>query len=128
MDEWHIDSGTDIVSAINRGLDEAGAGIIVFSPHSRESRWVEAESSYLTYARIQENKILIPVLAHDDAWVPPLLRPLARRAIHETKAIADALLHRTAGPPPVRKPELGRVERLRISIGAPLARTVLLCA
>ena len=70
----------------------------------------------MTYARIQENKILIPVLAHADAWVPPLLRPLARRAIHETKAIADALLHRTAGPPPVRKPELGRVERVRISI------------
>ena len=41
-DQWHIDPGTDIVSAINRGLDEAGAGIIVFSPHSRESRWVEA--------------------------------------------------------------------------------------
>ena len=115
-DQWHIDPGTDIVSAINRGLDEAGAGIIVFSPNSRESRWVEAESSYLTYARIQENKILIPVLAHADAWVPPLLRPLARRAIHETKAIADALLHRTAGPPPVRKPELGRVERVRVSI------------
>ena len=115
-DQWHIDPGTDIVTAINRGLDEAGAGIIVFSQHSRESRWVEGESNYLTYARIQENKILIPVLAHADACVPPLLRPLARRAIHETKAIADALLHRTAGPPPVRKPELGRVERVRISI------------
>lgn len=70
-DQWFIDPGTDIVAAINRGLDEAGAGVIVFSDHSRESRWVDAETSYLTYARIQENKVLIPVMAHGDAWVPP---------------------------------------------------------
>jgi hypothetical protein len=62
-DQWDIDAGTDIVAAINKGLDEADAGIIVFSDHSKESRWVEAESSYLTYARIQESKVLIPVIA-----------------------------------------------------------------
>lgn len=77
-DQWEIDAGTDIVAAINRGLDGADAGIVVFSDQSRESRWVEAESNYLTYARIQESKVLIPVMAHADAWVPPLLRPLAR--------------------------------------------------
>jgi hypothetical protein len=40
------------VASINAGLDEAGAGIIAFSRHSRESRWIEAEARYLTYARI----------------------------------------------------------------------------
>ena len=77
------------MASINAGLEEAGAGIIAFSRHSRESRWVEAEVSYLTYARIQEEKILIPVRVSGDAWVPPLLRPLARRGIEEIDAIAQ---------------------------------------
>jgi hypothetical protein len=115
-DQWHIDAGTDIVSAINQGLDNADAGIIVFSNHSRESRWVDAEASYLTYARIQEGKPVIPVMVHGDAWVPPLLRPLARRTIDEADAIADALRNRTAGPPTARKPEHGRVEMVLISL------------
>ena len=115
-DKWEIGPGDDIVASINAGLDEAGAGIIVFSQHSRESRWVEAEVSYLTYARIQESKLLIPVVLGDDAWVPPLLRPLARRGIDEIDAIADALLHRRPGPPPRRAPEHGRVERVLISL------------
>jgi len=42
LDKWEIGPGDDIVASINAGLDEAQAGIIVFSPHSRESRWVEA--------------------------------------------------------------------------------------
>jgi hypothetical protein len=37
-------AGDDIVASINAGLDQAGAGIIVFSRHSKESRWVEAEA------------------------------------------------------------------------------------
>src|ERR1017187_421028 len=114
-DKWEIGPGDDIVASINAGLDEAGAGIIVFSRHSRESRWVEAEVSYLTYARIQESKLLIPVMVGDDVWVPPLLRPLARRGIEEIDAIADALLHRKAGPPPRVAPEHGRVERVLIT-------------
>jgi hypothetical protein len=88
FDKWEIAPGDDIVASINAGLEEAGAGIIAFSRHSRESRWVEAEVSYLTYARIQDDKILIPVMVSDDAWVPPLLRPLARRGIEEIDAIA----------------------------------------
>ena len=62
LDKWEIGPGDDIVASINRGLDEADAGIIVFSEHSGESRWVEAEVGYLTYARIVESKALIPVV------------------------------------------------------------------
>jgi TIR domain len=63
LDKWEIRPGDDIVASINAGLDQADAGIIVFSQHSHESRWVEAEVSYLTYARVQEQKVLIPVVA-----------------------------------------------------------------
>ena len=75
LDKWEIGPGDDIVAKINDGLDEAGAGIIVFSRHSRDSRWVEAEVSYLTFARIEEGKNLIPIMLDADAYVPPLLRP-----------------------------------------------------
>ena len=69
------------VANINAGLAEAGAGIIVFSRHSRNSRWVEAETSYLTDARIEGQKILIPVALGEDCFVPPLLGPLGRLPI-----------------------------------------------
>src|SRR3954462_10186752 len=94
LDKWMIGPGDDIVARINDGLEQAGAGLIVFSAHSRENRWVEAGVSYLTYARILEGKALIPVRIGEDASVPPLLRPLAWRGIEEVDAIADALLHR----------------------------------
>ncbi|HYI07924.1 MAG TPA: tetratricopeptide repeat protein [Thermoanaerobaculia bacterium] len=116
LDQWTIAPGDDIVARINAGLEEANAGLIVFSSHSRESRWVEAEVSYLTYARIQEGKVLIPVVAGDDAYVPPLLRPLARRGIEEVEAIADALKSRRAVPPHVTSPVAGRYERVVVSL------------
>jgi hypothetical protein len=116
LDKWEIGAGDDIVASINAGLDQAGAGIIVFSRHSKESRWVEAEVSYLTYARIQEQKVLIPVMVGEDCFVPPLLRPLARRGIEEIDAIADALLHRKAKPIPARPPEQGRRERVLVTL------------
>jgi tetratricopeptide (TPR) repeat protein len=115
-DKWMIGPGDDIVAKINEGLEQAGAGLIVFSAHSRENRWVEAEVSYLTYARIKEGKVLIPVLAGPDAYVPPLLRPLAWCGIDQVDAIADALLHRRAGPPPVASAATGRREQVLVSL------------
>jgi hypothetical protein len=88
----------------------------VFSEHSRASRWVESEVSYLTYARICEGKVLIPVTIDNNAWVPPLLRPLARRGIGEIDAIADALLGRRPGPPPLGSSDWGSTERVLISL------------
>jgi len=74
LDQWEIAPTDDIVSSINSGLDQADAGIIVFSEHSESSQWVKAEVSYLTYARIQEAKPLIPVTLSASAYVPSLLR------------------------------------------------------
>ncbi len=116
LDKWEIGPGDDIAAGINAGLEAANAGLIVFSRHSLESRWVEAEISYLTFARIEEGKILVPVVVGTDSYVPPLLRPLARRAIEETDAIADALLGRKPKPPAQPVPGHGRTERVVISL------------
>jgi len=116
LDKWEIGPGDDIVAKINEGLEETQAGLIVFSAHTIESGWIKAETSYLTYARIQEGKALIPVILGDGVHIPPLLRPLARRGIEEIEAIADALLNRRAGPPPVGSPAEGRCERVLVTL------------
>lgn len=116
LDKWEIGPGDDIVASINAGLDEAGCGILVFSKQSWESLWVRAEASYLQYARIEEGKVLIPVIVgQGNLWLPPLLRPLARRGIDEVDAIADAVLGRRGGPP-VRPVAHGSSKTARVTL------------
>ncbi len=114
---WEIRPGDDIVERIDGGLEAADAGVVLFSRHTWGSSWVKAEARYLSYARIEEEKVLIPVMAEAGAWVPPLLRPLARRGVEEVEAIAEALLHRSAGPPALGSVEDRQVERVVISLG-----------
>src|SRR5438067_1104654 len=57
LDRWTMGPGDNFVAKINEGLEQADAGLIVFSIHARESCWVKAEVDYLTYARIHENKV-----------------------------------------------------------------------
>ena len=62
--------------------------------------------------------MLIPVTVDNHAWVPPLLRPLARRGIDEIDAIADAVLGRRPAPPPLGSSDWGRTERVLICLQA----------
>jgi hypothetical protein len=116
LDKWEISPGDDIIARMNDGLMEADAGLIVFSAQSLESPWVKAEVSSLTYERIKSGQPLIPVQVGDDAYIPPLLKPLCRLGIEEYGAIADALLSRRSGPPPLGQPESGRLERVRLRL------------
>ena len=117
LDHWEIVAGDSIVEAINRGLDTADAGLIVFSAASKESRWVDAETDYLTYARIQEGKPLIPVELGDAPYVPPLLRPIARHGIDEVEAIVTALQTRRREPLAQHRPtESGHLESVTVRL------------
>ena len=78
FEKWEISAGDDVVASVNAGLGEAGAAIIAGSRYSRDSRWVETETSYLADARVNEQGILI---LGDECFVPPLLAPLARLRI-----------------------------------------------
>jgi tetratricopeptide (TPR) repeat protein len=98
LDKWEIGLSGDFIAKINEGLDEADAGIIVFSKASADSPWVKAEASYLTWARIKEGKLLIPVELGDAPFIPALLRPLIRHPIGNVGAIVDALHNRKPGP------------------------------
>jgi TIR domain-containing protein/CHAT domain-containing protein/AAA ATPase-like protein len=115
LDAWQIPIGQDFVASINKGLDEAEASIIVFTADADASPWVKAELSYLIYARVHEQKPLIPVVLGAGATIPPLLRMLVRRGIDEIDAIAEALRHRGT-PRPAPSPEQGRVIPVVISL------------
>jgi hypothetical protein len=115
LDAWEINAGHDFVSKINQGLHDARAGIIVFSRSARESRWVEAEVSYLIWSAVEESKPLMPIALDDDAFIPPLLRPRLRKGIEDVAAIADALRH-PEKPAPVTPTRDASVERVVISL------------
>jgi tetratricopeptide (TPR) repeat protein len=116
LDKWEIGPSDDIVARINSGLDEAHAGIIVFSSHTCSGHWAAAEVSYLAYARIADGSLLVPVVLGEDAIVPALLRPLARHGVHEIGAIAVALRGRHRGLQPGGRPEPGRVDVISVSL------------
>ena len=100
LDKWDIAPGDDIIAKMNEGLGQADAGVIVFAAQSLHSPWVKAEVSSLTHERIKTGQPLIPVQVGNDAYIPPLLRPLCRLSIDDHAAIADAVLHRRPSPPP----------------------------
>ena len=116
FDQWEISPGDDIIARMNEGLEQADAGLIVFSAQSLHSPWVNAEVSSLTYERIKNGQPLLPVQVGDDAYVPPLLRPLCRLGIEDHEGIVAALLQRRAGPPPLGSPPPGRQERVRLGL------------
>lgn len=117
LDKWEIGAGDDIVASINNGLDEADAGLIVFSENTMDSRWVSAEVSYLIYSRIEEGKILIPVVIEEGFKIPPLLRALLRQSIDNVDAIVDGLLNRKPHPGPSATVAHGRTECVLVSLG-----------
>jgi tetratricopeptide (TPR) repeat protein len=117
LDIWEIGPGDDIIAKMNQGLEQADAGLIVFSAQSLLSPWVSAEVATLTYERIKNGQLLIPVQVGNDAPIPPLLKPLCRLSIEDHQSIAAALLHRRAGPPPLGQPAAGRLERVRLQLG-----------
>ena len=83
VDEWEIAPGDNIVTRINEGLKASDAGLIFFSRHTADSRWVTEEIGSLIYRRVNDSRPLIPVMIDDDAPVPELIRPLHRRGITE---------------------------------------------
>ncbi|MEB3324894.1 MAG: toll/interleukin-1 receptor domain-containing protein, partial [Cyanobacteriota bacterium] len=116
LDKWEIAPGDDIIAKMNEGLEQADAGVIVFSAQSLHSPWVNAEVSSLTHERIKTGQPLIPVQVGKDAYIPPLLRPLCRLSIDDHEAIADALLHRRPGPPPLGEPAAQDTERVGLRL------------
>jgi hypothetical protein len=98
-DAWEISPGDDLVAKINEGLATCDWGLIFFSRHTLGSKWVSAEVSTLIYRMITAGQPVIPVIIDEDADIPALLRPRARRSIEDFDAIVDAIFGRSSKPP-----------------------------
>ena len=74
LDEWQIKVGESIPRKINVALQECKYFIIVLSPNSTNSKWVE-EEFYATYGNIfsDSGKVILPVLL-EQCEVPYILK------------------------------------------------------
>lgn len=101
FDEYEIRPGDDIVKKINDGLENADAGIVVFSSNTQYEKWLQAEWSALILDSVEEGRRLIPVLLGDDKTViPRLLRAKLYVRAKDIDRIDDALRNRPLGPAP----------------------------
>jgi hypothetical protein len=75
LDEWRIKVGESIPVKISRGLDECEYVLVLLSPASVNSGWVEREWSTKYWSEAEDGTVrVIPVLL-EDCEVPALLRP-----------------------------------------------------
>jgi hypothetical protein len=74
LDEWEIRAGESIPTKISMGVDECDFLLLLLSPNSTQSGWVEAEWSAKYWQEVQDGAVrVIPVLLAD-CVVPTLLR------------------------------------------------------
>ena len=74
LDEWRIKAGESIPNKIAHGIDECEYLLVLLSPHSVKSGWVEREWSTKYSSEVAEGRVrVIPVLL-EDCEIPTLLR------------------------------------------------------
>ncbi|GAA0954426.1 hypothetical protein GCM10009554_60150 [Kribbella koreensis] len=74
LDEWQIKVGESIPSKIAHGIDDCDYLLVLLSPNSVESGWVEREWSAKYWSEVEQGQVsVIPVLI-DDCKIPTLLR------------------------------------------------------
>lgn len=74
LDKWEIKVGDSLISKISSGLSESDYFILVMSPHSVISEWVQKEFSYALIEEIESKSIKILPILLDNCEIPTLLR------------------------------------------------------
>lgn len=73
-DKWEIKVSDSIVQKINEGLSESDYLVVVLSPNSVESAWVQQELSSALMSSLSERGIIVLPVLYQDCEVPYLLR------------------------------------------------------
>lgn len=74
LDEWQIKAGESIPNKIAHGIDECDYLLVLLSPHSVKSGWVEREWSTKYSSEVTDGRVrVVPVLL-EDCEIPTLLR------------------------------------------------------
>jgi hypothetical protein len=74
LDEWEIKVGECIVSKISDGIKRADYAVIILTPASVASGWVDREWSALYWSEVQESRIKVLPILRRKCDIPPLLR------------------------------------------------------
>jgi hypothetical protein len=115
LDRWEINPGKRILERLEEGLSEAEVFILVLSPDSINSQWVEYERQAWLAMQIEEEKRakeesrpparrLIPVL-YRDCQKPPFLQPIHHVKITDQeyengfKQLVNAIMGVSEKPP-----------------------------
>src|SRR5581483_855522 len=73
-DQWELDVGESFVDRLQGSLDACSHLIVVLSPHSVKSRWVQEElNAFLVQQLAEQKKRVLPVL-YRDCILPAFLR------------------------------------------------------
>lgn len=89
LDEWEIFAGESIPTRISEGIKECQFVLLILSPNSVKSKWVETEWQAKYWEEIESGNIkLIPVLI-DECEIPTLLK--TKKYIDFTKDYSFAL-------------------------------------
>lgn len=75
LDEWEIKAGQSIPTKIAEGVDRCDFLLIVLSPRSVESRWVENEWQSKYWVELQNNSVKVIPLLYERCKIPTLLAP-----------------------------------------------------
>ena len=115
LDTWRIGPGDVIVHALEDGILKSKNGIIVISPASLSSRWVNEEYAAMLNRTVEGKQKIIPVILKD-AEIPPFLGTRlwvdfrhADAGVYEqqVRKLIDALKGKKPGPPPRIDPKPG---------------------
>jgi tetratricopeptide (TPR) repeat protein len=99
LDKWEVQPGHDFVQRINEGLADYDVGLVFFSSAPWPGKWFAAEVSTITLFQVEEGRRLIPVMLDDQAPLPALLRPYARRSAADIDQIVEAIFGHNRKPP-----------------------------
>lgn len=74
LDEWEIKVGECIVTKVEHGIEQANYVVVILSPNSVISNWVEREWKAKYWDEIERDEILVLPVLIEDCEIPSLIK------------------------------------------------------
>jgi len=110
LDKWEIKVGECIPTKIEHGVSEADYIIIILSPSSVKSNWVEKEWKMKYWEEIERNETLVLPVLIKDCKIPPLLKTKKYADFRRKYSIGLVNLMSSISPVIKKAPELEKIK------------------
>jgi len=110
LDEWEIRVGDCIVTEVGKGVSEAHYVVIVLSPNSVISNWVEREWKTKYWEEIERQQTQVLPILLQDCTIPPLLKTKKYADFRKNYTVAFVQLMGAIAPVIGQKPSLGPLQ------------------